>query len=376
MTPLLCFSPTMPLAAAGNARRAAAVGGDADRPDAGRHRDRRAAARAGRGALGAPGVARAAEQRRVGQRLVAELRRRRLAEQDGARPASCAPRQTASSFGTLSSCMQRAEGGAHARGVHEVLGGEGDAVQQAERLALHDGVLGLLRRRAAPARRTRVMKQFSTGCSFSARASTASVSSTGETFLAAIFSRSTEAGRRREVGHFKQPARREIAHQRRRRRTSRARSCRNGSTRLVSVPSLGERIDTRSPTMWVKPWPSGLRCSVGANSVPVISTMPSGYWCVLAHGVAHQVGRIAADLRQIARAAQAELVGAGDLELDLGLAHVVEREGRVEQAHERADRAGGVVVLGDAQQQRAAALHVAQIDVVAERGADDLAARR
>ena len=43
--------------------------------------------------------------------------------------------------------MQRAEGRAHARGVHQILGGEGDAVQQAERLALHDGVFGLLRRR-------------------------------------------------------------------------------------------------------------------------------------------------------------------------------------------------------------------------------------
>ena len=72
-------------------------------------------------------------------------------------------------------------------------------------------------------------------------------------------------------------------------------------TLLVSVPSLGERIDTRSPTMWVKPAPPGLRGSVGANSVPVISTMPSGYWCMLAHGMGDEIGRIAADLREVAR---------------------------------------------------------------------------
>ena len=46
----------------------------------------------------------------------------------------------------------------------------------------------------------------------------------------------------------------------------------------------------------------------------------------------------------------------------------------VEQADERADRARRVVVLGLAEQQRAAALEVAQVDVVAERGADDAAA--
>ena len=91
-----------------------------------------------------------------------------------------------------------------------------------------------------------------------------------------------------------------------------------------------------------------------------------------AHRLRDEIGGIAADLRQVARPAQAELVGAGDFEVDLGLAHVVEREGLVEQADERAERTGGVVVLGDAQQERAAALDVAQIDVVAEGRADDL----
>ena len=45
----------------------------------------------------------------------------------------------------------------------------------------------------------------------------------------------------------------------------------------------------------------------------------------------------------------------------------------VEHADERADGAGGVVVLGLAEQQRAAALDVAQVHVVAERGAEDAA---
>ena len=61
--------------------------------------------------------------------------------------------------------------------------------------------------------------------------------------------------------------------------------------------------------------------------------------------------------------------------VDLGVAHVVEREAVAEQADERADRGAGVVVLGLAEEQRRAALDVAQVDVVAERGADDGAAR-
>jgi hypothetical protein len=73
---------------------------------------------------------------------VAELRRRGLAEQDGAglfhaRGADCV------FGGHVVVMMQGAEGRAHAGGVHQVLGGEGNAVQQAERLALHDGVFSL-----------------------------------------------------------------------------------------------------------------------------------------------------------------------------------------------------------------------------------------
>ena len=125
----------------GNAGRAAAVGGDADRPDAGRDRDRRTAARAAGRVRRTPGIARAAKQRTVGQRLVTELRRRRLAEQDAARGLH-ARRADRVFLRHVVLIEQGPEGGAHARRVHEILGGERDAVQQAERLAAHHGVFG------------------------------------------------------------------------------------------------------------------------------------------------------------------------------------------------------------------------------------------
>ncbi len=68
-----------------NPRRTAAIGGDCDRHEACRNRDRRAAARTTRTAIAAPGIAGAAEQRRLRQALLAEFRRRGLAHHDGAR---------------------------------------------------------------------------------------------------------------------------------------------------------------------------------------------------------------------------------------------------------------------------------------------------
>ena len=55
---------------------------------------------------------------------------------------------------------------------------------------------------------------------------------------------------------------------------------------------------------------------------------------------------------------------------------VVEREVAVEQAHEGSDGRRRIVVLGLGEQQRGAAFDIAQVDVVAERGADDRALRR
>ena len=56
-------------------------------------------------------------------------------------------------------------------------------------------------------------------------------------------------------------------------------------------------------------------------------------------------------------------------------AHVVEREGRVEEAQEGPERAAGVLVLGLAEQERRPPLEIAQIDVIGERRADDRPAR-
>ena len=62
-----------------------------------------------------------------------------------------------------------------------------------------------------------------------------------------------------------------------------------------------------------------------------------------------------------------------NLKLEHGLTDVVHREAVVEQADEGADAARGIVVLGLAEEKCAAALEVAQVHVVAERGAHSLA---
>ena len=94
-----------------------------------------------------------------------------------------------------------------------------------------------------------------------------------------------------------------------------------------------------------------------------------------APGMGDDIQRIAADLAHGTDAVEHEAVGTGDFERQFGLAHVGYAEAVVEQADEGADRAGGVIVFGLAQQQRAAAFEVAQVDVVAQRGAGGLARR-
>jgi hypothetical protein len=79
-----------------------------------------------------------------------------------------------------------------------------------------------------------------------------------------------------------------------------------------------------------------------------------------------QVGRIAADPPHGADPFQAEVVWPVDHQIDLGRPDVIEAESVVEQAHERPDGAGGVVVLGLGQRRGAAVLEIAQVDVVAE----------
>src|SRR5688572_30176123 len=92
---------------------------------------------------------------------------------------------------------------------------------------------------------------------------------------------------------------------------------------------------------------------------------------MLTNRLADELGGVAADLRHRTLAFEPEAFLARNLEFHDRLAYVIEGELAVEQPDERPDGAGGVVVLGLAQQKRAAALDVAQIDVVAQRGAED-----
>ncbi len=91
-------------------------------------------------------------------------------------------------------------------------------------------------------------------------------------------------------------------------------------------------------------------------------------------GLRDDVGRVTADAGHGVDAAHGEAIGAAHFQMHGFAAHVVHAETGVEQPDEGADGAGGVVVLGLAEQQGAAALDVAQVDVVAQRGAHDVAA--
>src|SRR5689334_23602568 len=92
---------------------------------------------------------------------------------------------------------------------------------------------------------------------------------------------------------------------------------------------------------------------------------------MLADGLPDELGGVAADLRHRALAFEREALVAADFEPDHRLANVVERIPAVEHADERADGAARVVILGLAEQQRAAALDVTQVHVVAERRAEN-----
>ena len=78
------LKPDQPAEGGGDAHRAAAVGAERDRPQAAGHRGGGAAAGAARVRARSHGIARDAEQGIVGDRLVAELRGVRLAEDDRA----------------------------------------------------------------------------------------------------------------------------------------------------------------------------------------------------------------------------------------------------------------------------------------------------
>ena len=145
------------------------------------------------------------------------------------------------------------------------------------------------------------------------------------------------------------------------------------TTSLTSAPELGRGDRHHVAALVGEALPGAPRSSIGANMVPMNSTSPSGYWWCSADRLAGELGQVAADLADRLDPSRRKPSGPSTVSATLGFAHVVEGEALVEQPEERPDRARGVVVLGAAEQQRAAALHVAQVHVVAEGDADDRA---
>ena len=100
--------------------------------------------------------------------------------------------------------------------------------------------------------------------------------------------------------------------------------------------------------------------AVRAHDAPRIASVAE----VIANSHADQVQRIAADQLDAAGAVHAEALRPLDLHRQVGLPHVGDGEASVEQPDEGADGAAGVVVLGLAEQQRAATLDVSQVHVI------------
>src|SRR5436190_17730949 len=94
---------------------------------------------------------------------------------------------------------------------------------------------------------------------------------------------------------------------------------------------------------------------------------------MLAQRLPNELLGSAADLAHQAPALKREAILALDPQVDDGPANVLDREMFVEQPNERPDRAGRVIVLGLAQKQRATALEITKVDVVAKSRAADLA---
>jgi hypothetical protein len=118
----------------------AAIRRDADRSESCCHGHGGAAARSAARALRIPGIARAAEQGRIRQAFGTELRRGRLADQDRALFAQTSDRHCILGRDVFRE-QQRAEGRFHALGVHQILAGVRNAMEQAHGFSSHDGLL-------------------------------------------------------------------------------------------------------------------------------------------------------------------------------------------------------------------------------------------
>jgi hypothetical protein len=141
--------------------------------------------------------------------------------------------------------------------------------------------------------------------------------------------------------------------------------------RLTSVPSSGKRWSPRAEPM-VKFSPG---CAIldrrehgAAEQHEAVRVL-----MVRSDGLAHEIGDVAADLRHRAGAGQLEAVLALDPQRDGGAPQLVEGEGVIEQANERPDRAGRVVVLALAQSN--ALRPQSRNYVIAQGRADDRRAR-
>ena len=122
-----------------------AVGAEREGTKAGRNGRRAAAARPARRAFEVPGIARDAERRSVGQPLVAELRRRRLGEDDRTRVAQAFHEDVVGRGRRIVLEDCRAVPRRHPLSVVEVLDADRHAMQWPERIAAHDVFLGPLR---------------------------------------------------------------------------------------------------------------------------------------------------------------------------------------------------------------------------------------
>jgi len=92
-----------------------------------------------------------------------------------------------------------------------------------------------------------------------------------------------------------------------------------------------------------------------------------------AEGGTDQLFEGAADPRQIVLPFEPVPVRSLNSQRDVLIPEGLEVESAVEQANEGSDRTGRVVVLGHAEEQGAASLHVAQVHVVAQRRSADAA---